>query len=231
MKKVLSTKTLNSDTLAYAQTLQLDVQCVDFIETTAFPFKIEQLSYKNFDALAFTSANAVKYFFQNNGAAALAKGKKIFAIQGKTQDELLGKEIETTITAASAQELATAIIKGNAAKDVLHICGNLRLPVMEETLQQAGILYADLMVYQTGTKAKKVNDTFDAILFYSPSGVESFLALNNLNNETVYCCIGSTTAQELKATNNTITIILPEQPSPQSMLTSVSNYFKDHSQS
>lgn len=222
---MLSTKTLDSDTLAYAQTLQLDVQCMDFIETTAFPFKLELFINKNFDALAFTSASAVKFFFENKGAASFANNKQVFAIQGKTQEELLARGIQTDISAASAHELAAAIIKSNVAKDVLHICGNLRLPVMEDNMREAGILYTDLMVYQTGTKAKKVNDAFDAILFYSPSGVESFLVLNNIDNETVYCCIGNTTARELKEKKSTITIILPEQPSPQSMLTAVSNYF------
>jgi len=225
MKKVLSTKTLDSDTLAYAQTLQMDVQCMDFIETAAFPFKFEPFASKNFDALVFTSASAVKYFFENKAAAAFVESKKIFALQGKTREELLVRGIQTDISAASAHELASAIIQNKAAKDILHICGNLRLTVMEESLQQAGILYTDLMVYQTGTKAKKAADKFDAILFYSPSGVESFLALNNLDDETVYCCIGNTTAQELKERSNSITIILPEQPSPQSMLTAVSNHF------
>ncbi len=232
MKKVLSTKTLDRETLAYAQTQNLDVQCEDFIETAAFPFKLESLSSKNFDALAFTSAAAVKYFFENKNAAAFAGGKQIFAIQGKTQDELLAKGIEVDITAANAQELATAIIKSGKAKDVLHISGNLRLPVLEEELFKGGILYTDLMVYQTGTKAKKIADnSFDAIMFYSPSGVESFLSKNQLNDNQICCCIGNTTAQALKEKNSTATIIVPGQPTPQSMLATVSKYFQDHSQS
>ena len=100
---------------------------------------------------------------------------------------------------------------------------------MEDELRRAGILYTDLMVYQTGTKAKKATEKFDAVLFYSPSGIESFLVLNNLDNETVYCCIGNTTAQALKEARNTVTIILPESSTPQSMLSALSNHFqKNH---
>lgn len=223
---MLSTKTLDQDTLAYAQTLNLAVQCVDFIETTAFPFKFEHLGNRTFDALAFTSANAVKYFFKNKDSASFTKGKKIFAIAGKTQEELLMKGISTDITGASAEELGNAIGLRKAAKNVLHVCGNLRLPVLESKLNEAGILYTDLMVYQTGTKAKKVMDEqLDAILFYSPSGVDSFLLLNDISNETVCCCIGATTAQAIKDRKPSATVILPGEPSPQSMLDSIALYF------
>ena len=232
MKKVLSTKTLDGETLAYALTQNLDVQCEDFIETTAFPFKLELLNGKSFDALAFTSPVAVKYFFENKNAIAFATGKQIFAIQGKTREELLVKGFKADIIAASANELAVAVIKSGTSKDVLHICGNLRLPVLEEELYKGGVQYTDLMVYQTGTKAKKIAvNSFDAIMFYSPSGVESFLTRNELNDNMVCCCIGNTTAQALKEKKNSATIILAEQPTPQSMLFELANYFQDHSQS
>lgn len=83
MKKVLSTKTLDSDTLAYAQTLQLDVQCMDFIETTAFPFKLELFINKNFDALAFTSASAVKFFFEIKAPLPLPITNRYLPYKGK----------------------------------------------------------------------------------------------------------------------------------------------------
>lgn len=227
MKKVLSTKTLNEETLTYAQSENLEVQCVDFIETTAFPFKFQHLGNKQFDALAFTSASAVKYFFENKDAIHYIQGKQVFAIAGKTQDELMAKGIKADVTGASAEELGNAIANKGTAKTVLHICGNLRLPVLENKLSQAGIFYTDLMVYQTGTKAKKIADGFDAILFYSPSGIESFLSLNNISNETVCCCIGQTTAQALRDKRNSASIILPKEASPQSMLDSVAGYFNN----
>ena len=62
---MLSTKTLDSDTLAFAQTLNLEVECVDFIETVAAAFNAKNMQAQNFDAVAFTSANAVKFFFEN----------------------------------------------------------------------------------------------------------------------------------------------------------------------
>jgi uroporphyrinogen-III synthase len=232
MKKVLSTKTLGSDALAFAQTKNLEVECVDFIETSGLAFNIELINLSVFDAIAFTSANAVKYFFENNRAAALIKDKQVFALEGKTTSGLLTRGITTNIQAASADELADAIIKSKTSHAVLHLCGTLRLPVLGDKLKKAGFDYAEIVVYQTIIQTgKKVNKSYDAILFFSPSGVEGFMEQNNFGGETVCCCIGKTTAHTLKEKKNTANIILPEQPSPLSMLSAVSNHFQNHHQS
>ena len=224
---MLSTKTLDNEALAYAQTKNLEVHCIDFIETKALPFNLENIKDDSFDAIAFTSANAVKYFFENTGARALVGGKQIFALVGRTKDELLTRGIKANITAGSADELADAIIASKSAQGVLHVCGNLKLPVLEKKLKAAGVLYNDVIVYETITHPeKKVNGHFAAILFYSPSGVESFLAENNFEDQTVCCCIGATTAQALKKKKNTANIILPAQPSPIFMLSVVSDYLR-----
>ena len=229
MKKVLSTKTLDGDALAYAQTQNLDVQCIDFIETTAIPFHLENIFLKNFDAIAFTSANAVKYFFKNSGEKDLLKGKQVYALQGKTSEELLARGIITDLGANSASELADVIISGKSARSVLHVCGNLKLAVLEQKLDHALIKYEDLVVYQTLTLVnKKVTGPFDAILFFSPSGVDGFMALNNFENETVCCCIGQTTRLALKEKRSAANIILPDQPSPISMLSAVTDYFNNN---
>ena len=229
MKKVLSTKTLDSETLAFAQTLNLDVQCVDFIETRALSFNAESINQQSIDALAFTSANAVRFFFENKEAASLIKGKSVFALQGKTKEELEANGAKVNLEAASAIELANEIVGHKAAKSVLHICGNLRLPALENKLKEAGIAYTDLTVYETNVLAnKKVNEAFDAILFFSPSGVEGFMAMNSINDEAVCCCIGQTTANALKEKKTTVNIIIPNQASPKAMLTAVSDYFNNN---
>ena len=226
---MLSTKTLDGDTLAFAQTQNLAVECVDFIETTAVPFNLENIEQQNFDAVAFTSTNAVKYFFENNRVADLIKDKQIFALEGKTSSGLLTSGIKANSESASADELADEIVDSKTCKSVLHPCGNLRLPVLESKLRQAGVAYTDLVVYQTKIVTdKKVNKQFDAILFYSPSGVEGFMAQNNFGNETVCCCIGQTTAQALKEKKNTANIVLPAEPSPKAMLTSLADYFNNN---
>jgi uroporphyrinogen-III synthase len=225
MKTVLSTKTLEPDALAYAQTLNLDVRCMDFIETAVVPFDLKNIAPESFDALVFTSANAVKYFFDAEISRNLLRGKEVFALEGKTKDELLAKGVKIDAEASSADELAEVIID-NRCRSVLHICGNLKLNVLENKLQQAGFRYQDLVVYRTDILPKKVTELYDAILFFSPSGVESFLALNNLDDKVVCCCIGSTTAQALKEKSGAAKIITPVQSLPVAMLSEVWGYWK-----
>ena len=229
MKTVLSTKTLDGAMLAFAQTLKLDVQCIDFIETTALPFNLDFTVLQTFDAIAFTSANAVKFFFENELAASLINGKAVFALRGKTSEELLAKGLEANAEAASANELADEIARNQTIKSVLHIGGNLRLPVLENKLKAAGISYNDLAVYQTKVlDNNQVNQPYEAILFFSPSGVEGFMGSNNFEAETVCCCIGQTTANALKEKKSTANIIISNQPSPKAMLTAVADYFNNN---
>jgi uroporphyrinogen-III synthase len=223
--KVLSTKTLDSDTLAFAKTLNLEVACIDFIKTTSAPFDIKNINPKNFDAIIFTSANAVKYFFENSAAVDLVKDKVVFALQGKTGEGLLVRGIKTNVIGNTASELADGIIEAKSSNAVLHVCGNLKLPVLENKLSMADIGYSDLIVYQTiPCYDKKVNEVFDAVLFYSPSGVEAFFGQNDFGDEAVCCCIGQTTADALRIKKNTINIITPQQPSPTAMLKAVADY-------
>jgi uroporphyrinogen-III synthase len=227
MMKVLSTKTLDSDTLAYAQTLNIEVVCVDFIAITAVPFDIKNIDQKKFDTVVFTSANAVKYFFESNDAAGLVKDKTVFGLQGKTGEGLLAAGVKANVIGNNASELADSIIEGKSSTAVLHVCGNLKLPVLENKLKVAGIGYTDLMVYKTiRYNDKRVNELFDAVLFYSPSGVDAFLAQNDLGYKTICCCIGHTTTEALRAKKNTANIITAQQPSPIAMLTAVADYWK-----
>ena len=227
MMKVLSTKTLDSDVLAFAETLNLQVVCMDFIEITAMPFDIKNIDPKNFDTVAFTSANAVKYFFENSESVELIKDKAVFALQGKTGEELLSRGIKANVTGNTAAELADNIIEAKPGKAVLHVCGNLKLPVLENKLKVAGIGYSDLIVYTTVLcNQLKINEVFDAILFYSPSGVEAFFGQNDVGGNTVCCCIGHTTANALRAKKNTVNIITSQQPTSAAMLTVVADYWK-----
>src|ERR1019366_8231962 len=198
MKKVLSTKTLDKETIAYAGTLDMEIQCIDFIEVNAVEFQGNIPLTQSYDALVFTSSNAVIYFFEYEKAMELITGKKVFAINGKTVDELARHNIKTTASAKNAADLANLIVENEDFESVLHVCGSLRLDVLEKILKSEGIKYTPLVVYQTVLlNNEKSNGHFDGFMFYSPSGVDSFLHSNEIAGESVCCCIGETTAAEL----------------------------------
>jgi uroporphyrinogen-III synthase len=227
MIKVLSTKLLETETLSYATSLDMEVQCNAFIEIVPFAFDLQSMQAETFDAVAFTSSNSVIHFFNQPDAVKLLDNKDVFSLSGRTSDELLKRNIQPTFTAINADSLARLIIETRLTRSVLHIGGNLTLDTLEQKLKAAGIVYKPLTVYTTVLhKEILVDDTFDAILFYSPSGVESFLTNNRPGNATVCCCIGATTATALRASFADAKIIFPKQPTPESMLDAISLHFK-----
>ena len=72
-------------------------------------------------------------------------------------------------------------------------------------------------------KPHQIKESFDGVLFYSPSGVNSFLENNTLGNKTCFC-IGTTTAKALE--NKTKNIVIASQPTVEHVIDEVIKYYK-----
>lgn len=226
MIKILSTKSLNDSAVDYAETLGVKINCIDFIQTEALPFDNAAINWDKTDAVVFTSSNAVKYFF-GEGHGFIPQGKTIFSLSGKTANELNEYGVTPTFTAINAAALAGAIIGVKAVKQLLHICGNLKLETIETQVSSAGINYTPLLVYNTFYgDAKPIAEQYDGIMFFSPSGVQSYLRGNSIQPDVIYCCIGQTTADSLRGLKTNAQIIVPEIPSPEAMTVEVARYFQ-----
>ncbi|MEO0902719.1 MAG: uroporphyrinogen-III synthase, partial [Bacteroidota bacterium] len=70
---------------------------------------------------------------------------------------------------------------------------------------------------------KKFDTTFDGYLFYSPSGIRSFLEVNTLSESPLFC-IGETTAQEAK--KHSENLIVANKPTVENVLVQVAKHFK-----
>ena len=79
-------------------------------------------------------------------------------------------------------------------------------------------------VYRTHSNPKAFNRNFDGILFYSPSGIQSYLLENKLGNSMLFC-IGNTTAAEAK--KHSENIILANKPTVENVLVQAINYYKN----
>ena len=77
MIKILSTKQLDDKTINYARSLNFDITCVDFIKIVSAKWDENILNLHEFDSVAFTSDNAVKYFAENKRAAEWIKNKNV----------------------------------------------------------------------------------------------------------------------------------------------------------
>lgn len=115
-------------------------------------------------------------------------------------------EQSITGTGNNAADLADAIIEAGEADEVVFFCGDQRREELPAKLTQAGIDVNEVVVYRTIPLYKKIEQAYDAILFFSPSAVDSYFKLNKVTDHTVLFAIGQTTAAAIKQYSNNKTI-------------------------
>jgi uroporphyrinogen-III synthase len=168
---------------------------IENIETA--PFSLQNKS------LIFSSANAVKAFFEN-GFQPNADLNKIYVVGKKTEEKLVEFGCHSTKIFKNINELSQFIVNENFKEEFHHFCGNLTLEVLENTLAEHQVSYQKIKVYNTQLHYPEISENYDAVVFFSPSGVRSFAKLNSLEGKTLFA-IGQTTENELrKYTQNAI---------------------------
>ena len=216
--KILSTKQLDSVLIESARAEKIEVSWVAVIRTVAVDVATKSLQSLDFDALVFTSSSGVKFAFENKELWQLTASKPVYAISGKTRDGLIKRDIMCAGVADDAERLADVIIEAGDIKGVLHLCGNLYLDSIGRKLGNGKISYQTLVVYRTELLYPHTDVEYDALMFFSPSGVDSFFTKNEPKANAIYCCVGHTTAEHLRSQHSKLDIIVAERPEPQSMI-------------
>ncbi|MFN0082917.1 MAG: uroporphyrinogen-III synthase [Ferruginibacter sp.] len=175
----------------------------------------------------FTSKNAVKAFirFTTTNKIVINKKANFFALSGETQLSLEDEGYKVLISKDNATALANEIISTTKEKQFVFFCGDKRRSELPNALQHAGLRLTEIVLYKNLPRPKKIVEQYQAILFFSPSGVKSFFEENVLPKFTQCFCIGYTTANALKEykLNNKIAVI--SYPSQQVMIDEVLHYF------
>ncbi|MDE1192907.1 MAG: uroporphyrinogen-III synthase [Arachidicoccus sp.] len=224
--KILSTKSISEDLVQQAKSSNIQIDIINFIETKSvnddsIKEKIKQYSNKKIAAI-FTSINAVETVFAQINTM---PDWKIFCTSGATKDALLNYINEEMIlgTEHNASSLADKILENKEIDSCVFFCGNQRLNTLPDKLLRESINLAEVIVYETNALPQKINENYNGILFFSPSAVESFFSLNNIDDKTVLFSVGKTTSKALrKFTKNTI--VTAVFPSAESVLKEVRNF-------
>lgn len=234
--KILSTKKLEPLLKEKAWQRGIEVIEKEFISIQPC-FSKEKKKYttelieSGIEYIVFTSPNAVtelKPVLQNKS---LSNNLKLFCISGKTKEAILnsGFPIDNIIAIAENAETLAGKIIGEKIKQVIFFCSNHRRDALPEPLKNAGINVTEVIVYETIQNQEKISDDFDAVLFFSPSAVQSFFTMNQLKKNVVCFTIGQTTADSLRNfTDNKI--IASTFPSQEMMLDTVQKYFQNINQ-
>lgn len=216
--QILSTKTLLSNQKQYLLNANFNVLEADFIATEKTPFELNQIN----DNLIFTSQNAVHSVLEYSDVEAL-KTKKVFCVGLKTKALLAENGFDVIAYTGYAADLAEIITLIYANESYTFFSGNLRRDTLPDALKEAKVKYNEIKVYETTLTPQKINNAVDGILFFSPSGVESYLKENTIKSEKCFC-IGETTAEALdKITKN---IIIADHQTIEDVLEDVLHEYK-----
>lgn len=189
----------------------------DFISIQNKDFEIETIN----DYLIFTSQNAVESVLRNKNIAGI-KSKKCFCVGEKTKALLEQNDFEVIAHSDYASELASIICNQYSKNNFTFFCGNIRRDVLPDALKLAEIILDEVEVYETILTSHKIDFTPNGILFFSPSGVESYLQENKIEDENCFC-IGNTTAEALKYV--TPNRIIANQPTIESVVMKCKEFY------
>jgi len=210
MRHLLSTKVLSNHEIRQLEGAgwhidQYDAISIEFLKTAVTP---------DDHLLIFTSKNAVKAFFKSFSNRTYSACQSLCVGQGAA-GLLAEKGVTVLEVFPSASELAGGLGERYATNSFVYYCGNMRLDLIPDTLDRLGLSWQEATVYKTVLNPRKWDREYEGVVFFSPSAVQSYTALNLMGSATGYC-IGKTTSATLgKYTHR---ILCPETPDRASLM-------------
>lgn len=217
--RIVSTKKLSEKQRQQLLNADFSVFEKDFINVITKDFEIKDIG----DCLIFTSQNAVESVLDNKKITEL-KTKKCFCVGENTRLLLIENDFEVLAHAEYAAELASIICNQYPKISFTFFCGNMRRNFLPDALRLAQVKLEEIEVYETILTPHKIDFKPDAILFFSPSGVKSYLQENKIENENCFC-IGNTTSEALREI--TPNRIIANQPTIESVVIRCIEHYKN----
>ena len=216
--QILSTKILTDIQKKALLEANFSVIDADFIQTKNQDFELTQLH----DNLIFTSQNAAQSVLLHPKSNEL-KSKNVFCVGLKTKALLEENGFNVIVYVDYASDLAEIITLIYSNESYTFFSGNLRKETLPKALKEAKITFNEIQVYETTLTPQKIKSPIEAILFFSPSGVESYLKENTIKKELCFC-IGETTAEALVTKSKNI--LIAAQPSVENVIEDVIEEYK-----
>ena len=172
----------------------------------------------------FTSQNAVEALLSNFDPSEL-DFTNIYCV-GRRTKRLIEKRIgKVKHVENDAEKLANYLAENLKDTSITFFCGNKRRDELPTILAKNNVIVDEVECYQTALTPRKIEEKFNGILFYSPTGIESYLKDNSTSNNSVAFCIGETTGAEAK--KHFEKVIISKVSTVESVLEAVNEYFKE----
>lgn len=215
MPTILSTKILSNSQKNLLINTGIGVIEYEAVKINFIDFKCDR-HVKN---AIITSQNAARAISQKD-----LRIDRCFCVGIKTANMLREQGFNVVETADYSKDLATIIVQKYSEENFVFFCGNRRREELPELLSENHIKFQELQVYRTHLDPVTFEQNFDGIMFFSPTGVKSFISANVLNGSLAFC-IGNTTASE--AGKHTKNLITATKPSIENVIVQVAKKFKD----
>ena len=219
--KILSTKKLNITNQDLFKASNVDLTQHDFISTSTTTFKLPNHN----GAWIFTSKSAVNAVFLSKEKIKCI-GKTIYCVGENTKSLLLKNGQKVIKMTKNSSKLADFIKKTAKNENFVFCCGSIKNKAFNTFFKKNNITLTEIPVYKTILNSKKFEKKFNGIMFFSPSGVKSYLEKNSFDDNACIC-IGETTSNYVsKFSKNIITC---DSPSINNVITLTINLFKHES--
>ncbi|MDC0389201.1 uroporphyrinogen-III synthase [Flavobacteriaceae bacterium] len=190
--KILSTKILSENLKEIFDDNKFDLFEHDFIKIGSLNFELP-----NHDgSWIFTSQNAVNAVFSISKSMDLIFNK-IYCVGENTKYVLSKKGQKVVKNLKNSSKLANFISKYAKNEKFIFCRSDIKNDNFTDFFKKEKIDLKEIVVYDNQPNSIVLKDKFEAIMFYSPSGIKSFLKNNQLGSS--HCiCIGETTASYAK---------------------------------
>ncbi|MFQ3181648.1 MAG: hydroxymethylbilane synthase [Polaribacter sp.] len=197
----------------------IGIEDSDFIKMrfNRIPAKVMKQQHEN---VVITSQNGVEAIL-NSFTKDEIKFKNIFCVGRRTKKLIENRIGKVRHVAKNAIKLAEYISKETEIKTVSYFCSDVRLDALPSYLQANGVAVNEVEAYKTMLNPIKIDAAVSGVLFYSPSGIESYLEENSTDK--VAFCIGETTAVEARKYFDKVKVA--NMPDVESVLELVNTYY------
>ncbi|WP_019037235.1 uroporphyrinogen-III synthase [Psychroflexus tropicus] len=189
MPAVLSTKLLSPAQKNLLLNANLSLTEYNAIKTEALEIP-DSVSEKEYPNAIITSQTTVD-FIQSY------KLGRCFCVGQKTAKKLQSLGFDVEQVADNAKALASSILENYSELTFTYFGSLKRRPELSKTLKQSNIRLDEVFMYDTHKVPKSFHRSFDAVLLFSPSGVESYFEANP-SSKSKLICIGPTTLASAK---------------------------------
>ncbi|MEY8020278.1 uroporphyrinogen-III synthase [Muriicola sp. SD30] len=194
MMSILSTRSLDKTQMSMLKNAGISIETYDAISITHLNTEIPTA----FSHYIFTSKNGVRAYLKNRKEYLPHPDELLcYCVGEKTKSLLEEKGLKVVKMTNNASELAHFIVNESEKGPFLVFTGNRNRPDLGNILRQNGISFREIKGYETHLNPHSFECEFSCILFYSPSGINSFLTANKPGNS-MAICIGETTAKEAR---------------------------------